>query len=111
MNMPKSGQSLLVMIDECAELLSPKSGKALVAAHCKMRKVQQKIEDIRIGGLVLNSHNEEVRIVNKLTPNKQGRFKLCMEKTALKEKSRSYQESNTCGLHMSSTKTVQFQAK
>lgn len=78
------GPSLLLMIDEAGELLSPQKGKALhkdtlVLYKENDNRQHKPIKDIEIGDVVYNSEDKETLVINKYFPQNQNTFKVSIE--------------------------------
>ena len=77
MDMPDHGQAILLMIDECGELLGETPGKSLSEnTLLKTPNGYDKLSKLSIGDTVYDSNTELTTITNKYEPDNQERFRL-----------------------------------
>lgn len=76
LDLPQKGRALMVMVDECGELLSPSGVKALVANTLVYTADHElkPLSDIKIGDKLLDPNFQVCTVDNKYEPIKQDKF-------------------------------------
>jgi hypothetical protein len=87
LDLPESGQALLVMIDEMGELLSPSGVKALSEETLIPTPTGlKKLKDLEVNDVIFDNYSQETLITRKYQPTEQSHFDLTISRDSDKEK-------------------------